>query len=102
MLVAAAVVSASLVLAGSGGPTRRGPGSSRPAPAPVGVPRQALQFRPSESAVRHPAGVRCSPPDVRRVPVASEATWVAWQGGCARVGPAVLSVRDVRSVTAGY
>lgn len=99
-LAVAALVLGTLLLARTGA-ARPGAHPSATSTGPPSTRRQALQFRPSEQAVLHPSGRRC-PPTSTAVPAAGTSAWVAWLGGCAHVGPSILTVRDVESVTAGY
>lgn len=99
-LVVAALALGTLLLVGTGA-ARTG---AHPSATSTGTPstrHQALQFRPSEQAVLHPNGRRC-PSTSAAVPAADRSAWVAWLGGCAHVGPSILTIRDVESVTAGY
>jgi hypothetical protein len=100
VVVALAITAVTLFGRGDGRPGAAA-GGSRQGAASAAVTRQALQFRPSAISVLHPVGRRCPTTDRRELP-ASSAGWVSWLGGCARVGPAVLSVRSVQSVTAGF
>lgn len=65
-----------------------------------GIPREALQFRPSSASAPLSSG-NCSS-NTTRMPPASRAAWVTWVGGRIHDGPAILAISAVRSVTAGH